>query len=292
MRLLLSLAVFFLLLAKIDRLCLKASRGFCRHFIDVPLQPHPEWQTKTHFPADLFKKPFYFLGKGSQTFVFESADKTTILKLYKYPSHMRRFGFVSHPLGYHFSPKRIALKKHNLERWELSYNSYFLAHQHLPSETGVSYIHLNPTTHLRRSIDLRDKTGRSYKLPLDQLGFVVQKKGSPFLPLLKKTLDENQQGQARLMIDSLFQLIASRCSKGITDLDNMDHDNYGWADGHAIHLDIGRFKQKKNIQLQDELGRVTAPLKAFLQKNSPELLDYYLERLRLERMRTTSASEV
>jgi hypothetical protein len=281
-----SLALFVLLLTRVDRLFYKASKGFCLHFVDVPLTHNPAWDTTTPFPSSIFDQPFFYLDKGAQSFVFESQDQNYVVKLYKFPSHMRRFGWLNHPIGYLLSPKRRAIKAHNEKRFLLSYNSYFLAHEQLLQETAALYLHLNPTTHLKKSIRLVDHTGYTYTLPLDHLGFVVQRKGTPFVPLLLSTIQQREIETAKKMIDGLVELILSRCSKGITDLDNLANDNYGWLEERAIHLDIGRFTRQDTISPLQEVIRVTQPLSDYLEKNAPELFQHYLRKV------MTSASDV
>jgi hypothetical protein len=270
---LIPLFIFILLLTQVDRRYFKASKGFCLHFIDTPLTPNPAWDISSPFPDSIFDQPFTYLDKGAQSFVFESQDQKYVLKLYKFPSHMRRFS--THPLGYLFSQKRKVIKEHNKERFLLSYNSYFLAHQQLSQETATVYIHLNPTTHLKKHVQLIDNTGYTYSLSLDHFGFVLQQKGTSFIPTLQLAIEQHQIETAKKMIDSLIQLIKNRCSKGITDLDNIANDNYGWLDNHAIHLDIGRFTTQENINPSDEVIRVTQPLSDYLKKTSPELFEYY-----------------
>jgi hypothetical protein len=274
-----SLAAFILLLAKVDRRCLKAAHGFCLHVIDVPLAPNASWQTSEPLPAKIFEQPFIYLDKGAQNFVFESQDQNYVLKFYRFPSRLRRFSWVSHPFGFLLPSKTLQAKTHSQSRVQFAYNSYFLAHHYLKQETGVAYIHLNCTPNLGQKIHLRDRTGRVYQLPAGNIGFVLQKKGKPFLPLLSSAIKNHQTETAQRMIKSLIQLIVSRCSKGITDLDNMDNDNYGWAENHALHLDIGRFVQneemKKPSVYYQEVIRVTSPLADYLKKKSPELFQYY-----------------
>jgi hypothetical protein len=280
-----SLTLFIFLLTQIDRACFKASKGFCLHFVDVPLSHNPAWETSAPLPP-VFDQPFTYLGRGAQSFVFQSQDQQYVFKLYRFPSHMRLFGWLNHPIGYTYSEKRRAIKKHNEERFFLSYNSYFLAYTKLPEETGVVYVHLNPTTHLQKKVRLVDRLGYTYELPLDRLGFVVQKKGTPFMPLFQAAVENHQTETARQMIDGLVDLIVSRCSKGIIDLDNIANDNYGWFEDRAIHLDIGRFTPRENISASEEVLRVTHTLGDYLEKNAPDLLEYYLNKV------ATSASEV
>jgi len=278
-----SLTVFILLLGKVDRLCLKAAHGFCLHVIDVPLAPNPSWQTPDSFPAEIFEQPFIYLDKGAQNFVFVSQDRNYVLKFYRFPSRLRRFSWLSHPFSFLRPSKAIKEKGHSALRVQSAYNSYFLAHRYLKQETGVKYIHLNPTPDLGQKLLLKDRTGHIYELPVGNIGFILQKKGQPFLPLLRSAIKEHQTDAAQQMIKSLLQLIVSRCSKGITDLDNMDNDNYGWADNHAIHLDIGRFVQNEEIKepasYRQEVIRITSPLAGYLKKKSPELFQYYQQKI-------------
>lgn len=269
-----SLAIFATFLSKIDRLYFKASHGFCLHFIEADIPFHSEWETDQLPPKDIFNQPFIYLAKGAQSFVFSSQDNQYVLKLYRFPSHMRKFGWLGHPFGYLFTQKRQEIERKNIEKFRLSFNSYYLAHQKLKSETGVVYLHLNHSTHLNQKISLVDRSGYRHVLPLDQLRFVVQKKGSPFLPQLQDAIAHHQIDTAKKMIDSLVQLIYHRWEKGIVDLDNFANDNYGWLEEASLHLDIGRFIEKKGTSFQDEFERVVQPLSDYLENTSEELFDY------------------
>ncbi len=282
-RLIVPLLIFIFLLAKVDRIFFKANHSFCLHFIDVPLTGR-SLMTEGSFPADILDQTFSYLGKGGQVYVFESQDRNYVLKFNRYPSRMRRLSWLYYPFGYIFSPKRIAIDKQNNKRKiARSYLSYFLAYQYLQEETAVVYVHLHPTTHLQKKIHLRDKTGNSYQVSADKMGFVLQRKGKPFIPLLKNSLEQGQIKAAQHMIDSLFKVIIDRCSKGIIDRDKMHFDNYGWFEGHAIHLDIGRFSQKEEAKepsvTKQEIIRVTSPLAEYLKKDSPELFQYYQQKI-------------
>jgi hypothetical protein len=282
-RLIVPLFIFIFLLAKVDRIFYKANHSFCLHFIDVP-PTDMSLKTEEIFPAHLFDQSFSYLGKGAQVYVFESSDGNYVLKFNRFPSRMRRLGWLWHPFGYIFSPKRVAIEKQNNHKKIARFNlSYFLAYQHLQQETGVIYIHLHPTTHLQKKIHLKDKTGNSYQVSADKMGFVLQRKGKPFMPMLQNALKQGQIETAERMIDSLFQVIISRCSKGIIDRDTMQYDNYGWLEGRAIHLDIGRFSQKEGVQepsaYKQEILRNSSPLAEYLKKNSPELFQYYQQKI-------------
>lgn len=277
-----SLLIFVQLVAKIDRISAKASHQFCIHFIDGPPQTNPAWESEAPFPTALLSQPFFYLGKGAQSFVFESKDQEYVIKFYKFPAHLRRFDWMKHPLHYlwgDLSEEAKTLTARNERRFQRTFNSFILAYNHLQQETGVVYIHLNPTPLLQHNLQAFDRSGTPYKIPLGRIGFILQKKGKPFIPLLRTHLQQGQLHDAKQMIQGLLDLIVTRCKKGISDLDNMDHNNYGWRDGRATHLDVGRLVTQEEVKNRDnyiqEVIRVTSPLKDFLEKQSPELLQFY-----------------
>lgn len=271
----LPLIVFIFFVSVLDRHLLKANHGFSLHVIEAPIPPLSDENPNLSFPRELFDQTFHYLGRGAQSFVFESEDKSAVIKFYRFPSHMRRFPWTHHPLGYLFSSSRKNIKEYNLRRLELSFHSFFLSAEPLIKETGVLYVHLKPTDNLQQKVRLMDRLGYRYDLPLDSMAFVIQKRGISFFARLKEEMARGNQQECKHMIDGLIALIQSRSAHKITDLDNMEHDNYGWLSGQAIHLDIGRFQEKESINSLDEILRVTTPLEIYLSKTSPELHAYF-----------------
>ncbi len=273
------LFVFFV--SMLDRRLFKANHGFCLHVIEAPIPSLPDPNPMQSFPQELFNQPFHYLGKGAQSFVFESQDGKAVLKFYRFPSHLRRFPWTHHPLGYLFSSSRKNIKEYNLRRLELSFHSFYLAANPLIDETAVLYVHLQPTNELHQKAHLIDQLGVHYDLPLDSVAFLVQKRGVSFLTLFKEELAKNNHEKCKQMLDGLIDVIRRRCAHNISDLDNMDNDNYGWLDGRAIHLDIGRFQEKESLSdprmTQEEIMRIAHPLLTYLQATSPELHLYFLQ---------------
>ena len=272
----LSLCLFIFLVSVLDRHLLKANHGFSLHIIEAPIPSLPDPNPTLPFPKNLFDQSFHYLGKGAQSFVFESQDQKTVLKFYRFPSHLRRFPWTHHPLGYLFSSSRKNVKEYNLKRLKLSFHSFYLAAQSLSHETAVLYVHLHPTEELHQKAHLIDRLGAHYHLPLDSIAFIVQQRGTSFLPEFKKAFALQDHAKCKQMLDSLIHLIRQRCLHNISDLDNMDNDNYGWLHGRAIHLDIGRFQETHPLNPQEEILRITHPLTTYLLEVSPELHNYFL----------------
>ncbi len=101
---------------------------------------------------------------------------------------------------------------------------------------------------------------------------------SPTDAHLKALVDAHDLATAKKAIESICDLIASRCQKGIYDEDPRIHRNVGFVDGKAILIDVGRLKRDPRrvdprIQRND-LRKITARLKNYLENRSPELADY------------------
>ncbi len=275
------LILFIFILAKVDRIFFKANHSFCVHFIDTPPSDN-SFKTEGSFPTEILDQPFSYLDKGAQVYVFESQDQNYVLKFTRVPASLRSFSWLTHPFSHIFLQKQIGTQQQKSKKKIAGYlESYFLAYQYLQEETGVAYVHLHPTVHLQKKIHLKDKNGSSYYISADRISFILQRKGMPFMDALESASGNIEMGKQ--MIDSLFEVIISRCSKGIIDRDKMHYDNYGWLENRAMHLDIGRFSQKEEVKnpraYQQEILHVTSPLSKYLQKNSPELFRYYQEKI-------------
>ncbi len=279
----LAAVLFFTALIPLDRFFFKRNHSFCLHFIEAPLTYNPAWDISAPFPEEAFSQPFYYLDKGAQSFVFASKDGEWVLKFYKFPSHMRTLSWLTRPFSYDQDPKRIRIKEHNIERFFLSFNSYLLAFRDLAEETGVAYVHLNPTAHLGKHLTIIDSLGVSYLLKLDSFSFILQRKAQDIFPVLDEAMSRGDMDTGKKIVEALISVIASRCQKGISDLDAMANTNYGWLEDRAVHIDVGRFVQNEKVKqpaaCKEEVVRITQVFSDHLGKNYPELYSYYLTKI-------------
>ncbi len=223
MRIFLLLSFIFFLY-KLNGRFLKENDQFCigHIFREIPKR------IKTEGPK------FHYLGKGHQSFVFESEDGTQVIKFYRYPSHLRAFSlkFWSHP-------KEI----YNIKKLHDSLESYKLAFSELKEDCGL----LDSTF---KSATLIDKSGAKYTVSLDDTTCFMQKKAGKIFPV---------KGDATLLFSSLIDLIKRRTEKGIVDLDPVLKKNYGVVDGKVILIDIGRLKRQK-ADLNEQIEKIAEPL--------------------------------
>lgn len=218
---------------------------------------------------DAFPDRFKFLGRGLQSFAFVSEDNQVVLKLFN-NRYQRKIFWFSH------LPFCIEKKTYNTQKLKKIAASYELAASELHDETGLLYLHLSPTAHLKKTVTLIDHLGIEHPINLDEFGFVLQKKVSMVYPYLSHLLQKGDLTQAQASIRSLVNLLVSRCKKGIHDNDPLIRTNCGFIDGQAYLIDLGPFS--KNASIQDphyylrEVERITGSLRRWLEHNHPEHL--------------------
>lgn len=285
------------------------TKGFCLQKIfadDLP--PNPDWDV-TPLSSCAFaelktalNQPFRLLGSGSECFAFLSADGTTVIKFFKL-DHARPVYFLKGLIREDHSAYAGSLSNHWLLKMPLispftswrdrllgirefritrTFSSLKLAFDELQEETGIVYLHLNPTKNFQQTITLIDANGYQHQVELDTTRFLVQQCATPLETHLSALITKNDLAQAQRSIDSLFELILNRCQKGFADRDFINR-NIGYIGNQAIEIDLGSFHKdpamKKAWAYKRELFFATLELKEWLKSHSPELLSYYDKRL-------------
>lgn len=278
--------LFAAALFQLDRHFLKENDGFCLRTILGQVPFHEQWEINAPLSLELrdaLNQPYHYLAKGHQSYVFASEDGKHVIKCYRFPSHMRIFPWLNHPLSYHFNPGRRKIMDYNHEKLDLSFNSYKIAFEQLPSETGIEWIHLNQTACNYPNVHLIDQTGNHYHVPLDQLSCVMQKRFTLIFDALETMRAKNDREKILSVVSSLLHCIAERCREGIVDKDPVLGKNYGWDGTQVVYIDIGRFirerKLKENLSPKEQAAQITPILVDWLQNYDEELLKVYNEML-------------
>jgi len=280
------------------------TRGFwLKKIVASDILYQPSWETDTLSSEEmsrvdnLLNQPYRLIGSGSECFAFMSEDRQTVIKFFKF-DHVR-YTYLNRGLFREdhsiFAGK---FSDHPLTRWELpnpfqqslkrllgirefriqrTMNSIKLAYDELQEETGLLYLHLNPTDYFHRTLSLYDGNGIRHEINLDQTRFFLQKGAVPLerhFSLLRK---QGKHEDARKSIDSFLKLIQSRCKKGFADRDPLNK-NFGFISNKAIEIDTGSFQKdpemNKTWNYKRELFYVTLGLKSWMKKNYPEMVDY------------------
>lgn len=213
------------------------------------LTHNPEWDVKADANelAQIQGQKFSFLGEGAQVYAFESEDHKYVLKLFK----MKRF---TPSWNDYLCPKLVARRLKNL-RW--IFNGYKTAYQEFKEDSGLIFVHLNKTDHLKQSLTIVDAEGKEYLVDLDKTEFIVQEKVELIFDRLKRLLDEGATQAAEESIAAVLDLVKRRVEKGYADRDSAVSNNYGFVGNRPVHLDSGRlFKGEIKGQVERTQGRI------------------------------------
>jgi hypothetical protein len=205
---------------------------------------------------EILDQKFTYLGKGAQCWAFVSADDKYVIKFLK---HYRR----------------LSEDKDYLER---TFRSYKIAYEVLRSETGITYAHLNKTQSLHKTITVHDERGRRHHIDLDNMEFLIQKKGERVYPRLKHLMKTGQVKHAKRLLSNIIQLVVACSNKGIKVRDPLLRKNGGFFKDQAVFLDVGSFVPDQSLQSREghyrEVVRVMRKIMPWLEDNYPELANH------------------
>ena len=275
---LLALTAYYL-----PRFCYDKTDGFKIANIFDNLPYNANWEVKNPPLIEGMDQKFSYLASGGQAYAFVSEDGKYVLKFFKH--HLRRASPLVRylPLPSSWRKKRSLHIQKRRKKLIRDFNSYKLAMENLRQETSLLYVQLNNSSSLDQTVTIVDKLGIEHNIPLDKVGFVLQEKAELAFPHLLQLVQKDQIMKAKEAIDSILDLIISRCEKGIYDEDARIHRNFGFIGNKAILIDVGRLKldpSRKDQQVQkQDLYKITRSLRLYLKDICPQLADYLQETL-------------
>ena len=200
-------------------------KGFTLNKITSPHPYQEQWNIPTEISEEqlnqILSQPYNYFSSGKECYVFSSEDGNYIVKFFK-QKHMDTTGFFS-------KPNRKELRKK-------TYTSYQIAYEKFREESQLLYLHLTKTKHLKKTLHLTDNRGKPFSLKLDNMEFLIQRRGETLLSYLQKHPKEKEQ-----IKEKLITFVKNRAAKGICDHDNNCEKNLGVIDGEIFEIDIGEF---------------------------------------------------
>lgn len=246
--------------------------------ITYKLDYHPDWdfpftvQDEEHVKA-ILNQPFRYLGKGGQIYAFESADGQYVLKFLKFKYLRSRISnqlISAIPLYEDWKTNEHQRRMRKVYRL---YKGYKMAYEMNNENSGLVYLHFNPTFHKFNTVVLIDKLGLKHFVDLDQVFFIVQKKGKLFDELLIELLDQGNIAEASSRISGFFDMYMNQYKKGLYDLDYGALHNIGFVGERPMHIDMGRMtldeKMKQKMNQKQDLELVIKRMEKWLNKRYP-----------------------
>lgn len=228
---------------------------------------------KEELEKALDQKYTYFR-RGGQAFVFLSEDGEYVIKFLK-QRMFRPSWLLNHlPLPRLFRDKRNWKRLDKLKR---DFKSYKFAFEELHDQTGMLYLHLNPTTHLQKKLSITDRLNISHQINLDQFDFIVQKRAKEVNHYIETLMNQNRIQEAKKAIKDLIALIPLSEKKGYRDRDPDIQTNCGFIGDQAVKIDVGRFLKKDQRYTKTQLENILEPFETWIKERHPTLLSYFQE---------------
>lgn len=283
------LIVFIGTLYGAGRLYYALTDGFILSNIEAELAYQPQWEMNPLVSSakqevqKALAQPFSYLGKGCQSYVFASSDGKYVVKFFKYQrfrpqSWIDLFAFI--PSIKDYQKKKAIEKKEKLDK---VFSSWKIASEHLLDESGVVYVHLNPSNEWPHLLVIRDKVGIEHEVNLDRTPFMLQRRAVMLCKALDELVAQGHDDQAKLLIDRLLVMLLLEYTRGYADNDHALMQNTGVLDNFPIHIDVGQFVKNPSVRTpkvyQQELYDKTYKFQRWLEQRHLELADHLKARL-------------
>lgn len=259
---LVTLFLFAISFYATSKFCKWQTGSFTLSRITSSLPYHAEWETPCETDLKMLDQSYTYLAKGAQTFVFASQDGKYVIKFFRH-HHMSAPIWLK-GLPFNWAKRHVAKKEAKLKK---DFASYKLAFDRFREETGLVFLHLNKTDHLKMKLDLVDKLGIHHTLDIDKYEFLVQKRAELLYPALGKL----SEPEAKIALTNLVALLKERMARGIFDKDPDLNTNFGLIGTEPIQIDFGRYKVKDPSVDKEEIIRITDNLHQWLMTSAPEL---------------------
>jgi hypothetical protein len=235
--------------------------------------------------GSLLQQPFYYIGKGAQSYAFASADGNYVLKFFKF-KHLRPTSFIDWlpplPSLEQYRQRQVARKQRKLEGVFAGYHVAFERHR---EESGLLFIHLNRTENSFPTVTVYDKIGWPHVIALDQVPFVVQYRVQTLRHVVQQLLSEGQLEIVKERLTQVFDLYRREYQKGIVDHDHGVMRNIGFRGDVAIHLDVGKLHAEEAIRepanQQADLQMVASRMGNWLQQHGGADADALLSHVKI-----------
>ena len=186
------------------------------------------------FDERILHQDFHYLARGSQAFVFSSQDGLYVLKLFFFDS--QKLSLVRQFLG----AKSKGFSAEVRRKVAKTLKGSHLALLRAKEETGLIYVHLNPTQREGR-VCLCGPAWHREQIPIYRYRFAIQRFATPLETALKEARKNNDRQLFDQRVQAVQALLRRRISLGIHNSDPLLVDNCGLLGERAIEIDFGNY---------------------------------------------------
>jgi hypothetical protein len=109
--------------------------------------------------------------------------------------------------------------------------------------------------------------------------FMIQRKAKMLTDTIHQMMDNDEQEAVKTLLTKLLKTILSEFDRGLSDNDQALMQNTGVLDGKPIHIDLGQFVRRRDVQnpqlMKQHLFNRTYLFNLWLKEHYPEIGDYF-----------------
>lgn len=244
--------------------------------ITFPLERREEWD----FPAnsqeieevrEILAQKFTYIGKGAQSYVFGSEDGKWVIKFFKF-KHLKPSFFISllPPIG-PLEEIKTQNEKRKKRKLEGVFEGHLIAYRYNKDNSGVKFLHFNPTVGLHLKTHLVNKLGFEHAYDLSSVVFVLQKKGETLRTTLSKLFKDGNGALAAQRAIKVLDMYREEYQRHVWDRDHGISHNIGFIEDQPFHLDVGKLSYTQEPQskefYQNDLKTVARKINQWAQEN-------------------------
>lgn len=229
---------------------------------------------------DVFSQKFTYLDRGGQCYAFVSEDQKYVIKFFRMKNLTPKYWLNYIPLPWLEKYRFEKIQMRERQRLE-TFDSFKAAFEEFKEETGLLFVHFHKTHYLHDKVTFIDKTGKEHVIALNTVPFVLQKRAQMIYPYVSELIKDGENQKALDSLTSVLYLIKDRCQKGYVDKDGGVSSNYGFVEGKAVEIDLGRVVKDESIKdpmnYLREILRVSKKIEIWLQGSYPDLCPLFQE---------------
>lgn len=245
---------------------------------EIPWQASPLTEEEHRQLTDIFDQKYSYVGKGAQCYAFVSKDGQYVLKFFKFKHLKPNFLIETLPSIPPFKKYKESCIERKKRKLIGVFNGYDLAFRENRQISELIYLHLLPSQNLHLTATVIDKLGWERKINLDDVVFLVQKKGETLRTRLRHLLKQHQLEKAKQTMGKILDMYMSEYKRGIYDHDHGVMHNTGFIGEQPFHLDVGKLNhdvRMKEVEFyKADLAHVIWKMDAWIKGSFPE---YYSE---------------
>jgi hypothetical protein len=223
----------------------------------------------------VFAQSFSFLNEGGEFYVFVSQDQKYVIKFFKVRRLTPKYWLNYIPIPW-LDKKRIS-KVDERERIRLeTFQGLKLAFEKFRYQSGLVFLHLFRTDYLKIKIKVIDAQGKSHKISLDSVPFVLQKRVTMLPDYISMLIKEDREDDAVRALCQILDLVKESCLCGFVDDSETVECDYGFIEERAVRVGGGRLLREEPgssfRSVLREVFRASKAIEAWLVRNHPSLV--------------------